>query len=164
MIQDFIKYGNILETFKSKLLAFLKMGITPERLALCIALGFAFGMIPALGTTTILCTLTAFLLRLNLAAILIVNYFVYPLQLALLLPFIRAGEWLFDTEPLDVSSQLIQRMMKEDLLKTVISLGTTILHALLVWLLIAPLIVALLYFILKPLMQKLRLDRITAGP
>jgi len=152
-----------LDTFKKKLLAFLKMGITPERLALCIALGFAFGMIPALGTTTILCALTAFILRLNLAAILVVNYFVYPIQLALLLPFIRAGEWLFGTEPLDLSSQLIQRMMKEDLLDTIISLRPTILHALLAWLLIAPIVVALIYFILRPLLRKLRLERLTEG-
>ena len=152
-----------MDTFKKKLLAFLKMGITPERLALCIALGFAFGMIPALGTTTILCALTAFILRLNLAAILVVNYFVYPIQLALLLPFIRAGEWLFGTEPLDLSSQLIQRMMKEDLLDTIISLRPTILHALLVWLLVAPIVVTMLYFILRPLLRKLRQEWLALG-
>ena len=102
-----------MDAFRKKLIAFLKMGITPEKLALCIALGFTFGMIPALGTTTILCALTAFILRLNLAAILVVNYFVYPIQLALLLPFIRAGEWLFGSGHLDLSAELIQRMMKE---------------------------------------------------
>jgi len=33
-------------------------------------------------------------LRLNLPAIQLVNLVVYPLQLALLVPFLRAGAWL----------------------------------------------------------------------
>jgi len=152
-----------LDTFKKKLIAFLKMGITPEKLALCIALGCAFGMVPAIGTTTILCALTAFILRLNLAAILIVNYFVYPVQLAMMLPFIRAGEWLFGMEPLELSAELIQRMMKEDLLNTVVSLGSTMMHALLAWLLIAPIVVAVIFFVMRPLLQRLGVDRIAIG-
>ncbi len=153
-----------MNTFKRKLIAFLKMGITPEKLALCIALGCAFGMIPVIGTTTILCTLTAFILRLNLAAILVVNYSVYPVQLALLLPFIRAGEWLFGSGHLDLSADLLQRMMKEDLLKTAVSLGSTMIHALLAWLLVAPIVVVSIFFIVRPLLRRLRLERLVTGP
>lgn len=152
-----------MSTFRKKLIAFLKMGITPEKLALCIALGCAFGMIPAIGTTTILCTLTAFILRLNLAAILVVNYFVYPIQLALLLPFIRAGEWLFGSEHLDLSAELIQLGMKEDLLKTVVSLGPTMIHALLAWFLIAPIVVISIFFVMRPLLRRLRVERLAVG-
>ena len=152
-----------MDSFRKKLIAFLKMGITPEKLALCIALGCAFGMIPAIGTTTILCALTAFILRLNLAAILAVNYFVYPIQLALLLPFIRAGEWLFGSKQLDLSADLIQRMMKDNLLQTAVSLGPTMIHALLAWLLIAPAIVAAIYFLMRPLLRRLRVERFAAG-
>lgn len=149
-----------MDTFRKKLIAFLKMGITPEKLALCIALGCVFGMIPAIGTTTILCTLTALIFRLNLAAILIVNYFVYPIQLVLLLPFIRAGEWLFGSEPLDLSAELIQRMMKEDLLNTVVSLSSTIIHALFVWLLVAPIVVVSIFLIMRLLLRRLWLERL----
>jgi uncharacterized protein (DUF2062 family) len=153
-----------LETAKKKLLAFFKMGMTPERLALCIGLGIAFGLVPALGTTTLLCTLAAFLFRLNLPAIQLVNYFVYPLQLALLIPFIRAGEWLFGTEgSLNLSLESIQRMMKADLWETVISLWSTTMRAVMVWLLIAPVIVALVYLSMTPLLKKLKPEQFTAA-
>jgi uncharacterized protein (DUF2062 family) len=152
-----------LETAKKKLLSFLKMGMTPERLALCIGLGIALGLVPALGTTTLLCTLAAFLFRLNLPAIQLVNYFVYPLQLVLLIPFIRAGEWLFGVESLNLSLESIQRMMKADLWKTVISLWSTTMRAVMVWLLIAPVIVALVYLAMTPVLKRLKPERLTAS-
>ena len=139
------------------------MGITPERLAFCIALGIAVGIIPALGITTLLCTLAAILLRLNLAAILAVNYFVHPFQIALLIPFIRAGEWLFGSRPLELSFKQIQKMFETDLLETVIGLWATTMRAIAVWLLVAPVVVAVVYSILRPLLRKLNLERITAG-
>jgi uncharacterized protein (DUF2062 family) len=150
-----------LGTAKNKLIAFLKMGITPERLALSIALGVALGLVPALGIPTLLCTLAAFLFRLNLPAIQLVNYFVYPLQIALLIPFIRAGEWLFGVESLHLSFELIRRMMKADLWGTVIGLWGATMRAVVVWLLIAPVVVALVYFSMTPLLKKLKPVRLT---
>ena len=150
-------------TAKSKLIAFLKMGSTPERLALSIALGIALGLVPALGIPTLLCTLAAFLFRLNLPAIQLVNYFVYPLQLVLLIPFIRAGERLFGAESLNVSLESIQRMMKADLWETVIRLWATTMRAVTVWLLIAPLIVALVYIAMTPILKKLKPERVSAA-
>jgi uncharacterized protein (DUF2062 family) len=154
---------NGLATAKNKLIEFLKMGMTPERLALCIGLGIALGLAPALGTTTLLCTLAAFLFRLNLPAIQLANLFVYPIQLALLIPFIRAGEWLFGVKSQNLSLELIQRMMKADLWETVIGLWSATMRAVMAWLLIAPVIVALVYFVMTLLLKKLRLERLTAA-
>ena len=136
------------------------MGMTPEQLALSIGLGVALGMVPALGMATLLCTMTALLFRLNLPAIQLTNILVYPLQLALLIPFLHAGEWLFGSESLNLSVDFIQRMMKENLWKTVINLWTATMRAVVVWLLIAPVVVALVYLILTPILRKLRLDRL----
>jgi uncharacterized protein (DUF2062 family) len=157
----FNKKVGALRNTKNKLLAFLTMGITPERLAFSIALGIALGLVPALGTTTLLCTLAAFLFRLNLTAILLMNYFVYPLQLALLIPFIRAGEWLFGAKHLDLSLELIQNMLKADLWKTVFGLWAATMRAVTVWLLIAPLVVLLIYLLLTPFLRRLKPARLT---
>ncbi|MBN1567676.1 MAG: DUF2062 domain-containing protein [Acidobacteria bacterium] len=146
---------------KEKLLAFMTMGITPERLALCIALGITLGLVPALGTTTLLCTLTAFVFRLNLAAILLVNYFVYPLQLAMLVPFMRAGEKLFGAKPLELSVELIQSMLKTDLWGAVFGLWKATMHAVTAWILIAPILIALLYIIVMPLLKRLSPKRLS---
>ena len=135
--------GNLLESASKKLLAFLTTGLTPERLAFCIALGIVLGTVPALGTTTLLCTLAAFLFRLNLPAIQLANFVAYPLQLALLLPLIRAGEWLFGAKPLDLSLGLIRRMMEADFPATAIHLWMATMRALLVWVLLAPLAMGL---------------------
>src|SRR5580658_7047125 len=76
----------------------LKQGVTPEKIALTVALGISLGVIPMLGTTTMLCTLAAVSLRLNLPGILLINGVVYPLQLLLVVPFLRAGAWIFRVE------------------------------------------------------------------
>src|SRR4029077_19367671 len=47
----------------------LAQGVTPEKMALSLALGVALGVFPVLGTTTALCALVALLWRLNLPAI-----------------------------------------------------------------------------------------------
>src|SRR5579863_6612431 len=76
----------------------LKQGVTPEKIALTIALGLTLGVTPVIGSTTMLCTLAAVTLRLNLPAIMLVNGAVYPLQLTLLIPFLRAGAWIFHAD------------------------------------------------------------------
>ena len=152
-----------MEKTKKKLIEFLSIGITPERLAFCIALGIALGIVPALGTTTMLCAIAALLFRLNLAAIQLVNYFVYPLQLALLIPFIRVGEWLFDVDSLGLSLELIRRMMEEDLWKTVITLWETTFRALIAWMLIAPFVIGCVYVVLRPILRKLKPERLAVS-
>lgn len=73
----------------------LKQGVTPDALALSCALGAALGVVPILGITTLLCFLAAYFFKLNQPAIQTVNYFVYPLQFALLPVFVRLGESAF---------------------------------------------------------------------
>lgn len=75
------------------------MGVSPQRLALTLALGFAIGCLPVVGITTALCALVAVALRLNFPAIQVANYAAMPLQLALLVPFVRMGRWMFEKGP-----------------------------------------------------------------
>jgi uncharacterized protein (DUF2062 family) len=58
----------------------LRQGVSPEKIALSVALGVTLGVFPLLGSTTALCALAAFTMQLNLAAIQLVNYFVYPFR------------------------------------------------------------------------------------
>jgi uncharacterized protein (DUF2062 family) len=73
--------------------------MAPETIALSVALGLVLGVFPVFGCPTILCALAAFALVLNLPAIQAVNYLAYPLQLALLVPFIRLGGGIFRFAP-----------------------------------------------------------------
>ena len=69
----------------------LKEGMSTKKITLCITLGITLGIFPVVGMTTVLCTLAALVFRLNLPAIQVVNYMMYPVQLALLVPFYGAG-------------------------------------------------------------------------
>jgi uncharacterized protein (DUF2062 family) len=76
----------------------LSQGVSPRRLALTLALGFAIGCIPVIGIPTLLCATIALALGLNQPAIQVANYAAMPLQLALIVPFMRMGRWLVSAE------------------------------------------------------------------
>jgi uncharacterized protein (DUF2062 family) len=132
----------------------LRQGVTPEKMALSLALGAALGVFPVLGTTTALCALAAFIWRLNLPAIQIVNYFVYPLQIALLLPFFRMGEKLFGAPHLPLSVAQITAMVHASFWGTTRFLWTTVWHAAVAWSLVAPLFIAVAFVVLVPLLRR----------
>ena len=80
---------------KRQIEGWLLQGISPRRLALTLALGFAIGCIPVVGVPTLLCAALALALNLNLPAIQAANYLAMPLQVLLILPFMRLGGWMF---------------------------------------------------------------------
>jgi len=136
------------------ILELLRQGVTPEKMAMSLALGVALGVFPVLGTTTALCALAALILRLNLPAIQIVNYFVYPLQIALLIPFFRMGEKLFSAPHLPLSIAQILAMAQANFWGATQFLWTTIWHSIVAWSLIASIFVALAYVVLVPLLRR----------
>lgn len=136
------------------LLELLRQGATPEKLALSVALGFVFGLLPAIGWNTAMCAIVAFMWKLNLPAIQLVNYSLYPLQLALLLPFFRLGERVFRAPHLPVSIPQIYAMVHSDLWGAVRLLWSTTWHAVAVWALLAPLVSASIYFALVPAFRR----------
>jgi len=88
-----------LNTMRRRSAEWLRQGISPRRLALTLALGFAIGCIPVVGVPTALCAVLAFSLKLNLPVIQAANYLVMPLQLILIAPFIRMGHWMVAAGP-----------------------------------------------------------------
>ena len=136
------------------MLTLLQQGVSPEKLALSIALGAVVAVNPALGWSTILCLLLALALRLNLPAIQLTNYFCYPLQIALLLPFFRLGEKLFSAPHLPISVAQIYSMAHAGLWPAIKFLWSTTWHALIVWALAAPLLTLLIYILLLPVFRR----------
>jgi uncharacterized protein (DUF2062 family) len=135
------------------ILDLLKQGVTPEKIALSVAIGAAIGVFPAIGTTTTICAVLAFALGLNLPAIQLVNYLMYPAQIALLLPFFRFGEKLFRAPHVPISAAQIHAMVHESPWNTIKFLWTATWHAMVAWCLIAPVLVAALYATLTPLLR-----------
>lgn len=79
------------------ILALLRMGATPERLAWSLAVGVVVGVNPLLGSTTLLALGVAAAFRLNFAASQLGNHAMYPVELAMFPVFVKLGSVLFRT-------------------------------------------------------------------
>jgi len=134
----------------------LRQGITPEKIALSIALGAVLGVFPVLGSTTILCAAAAFALRLNLPAIQIVNFLIYPLQLILFLPFLQAGSRITGSAAVTLSMKEVFGMIHSDPWSLIKMLWTASLGAMAIWVVMSPLVIAAVYFTLAPALRRLR--------
>ena len=133
----------------------LKEGMSLKKIALCIALGTVLGIFPILGTTTLLCTVAAVFLRLNLPAIQAINYMVYPLQLVMLAPFYNAGNWLFKQQSLPLINADLIGLLQNDFWGSITHLWDSTLYAILTWLVISPLLILMLYSASKPVIRAL---------
>lgn len=131
----------VIQSIGPKISGWLRQGISPRKLALTLALGFAIGCIPVLGLPTLLCAALALALRLNLPAIQAANYLAMPLQLVLIVPFVRLGELLFASSGTTLVPAGPFQLEPYSLLA---HFGALAGHALLAWLLVAGPAVALM--------------------
>ena len=143
--------------------ALIKQGMSPEKISLGMAWGIVLGIFPVLGFTTILCGLAALIFRLNLPAIQLVNFLVYPLQLVLLIPFFHLGDLLFQVEPLPLSAQELLTLLQADVWGTIRAFWNTTLRAIVAWLLVSLPIFLLLHFTLVRLIKTFGFTKITAN-
>lgn len=156
-MQRYIESSFLGKKILQPVLGFLKAGVSPGQLAVAFSLGMVVGIIPLLGSTTLICTILAFSLRLNMPVLQLANYCVFPLQLLLFIPFFQMGGYLFDSSQVPVSVTQISEMFQADFLGAIQQFWFANLQALLVWLLLAVPLYLLLYFILLPLFKRIAL-------
>jgi uncharacterized protein (DUF2062 family) len=135
---------------------FLTQGLSSQKLALSLAFGITLSTFPVLGVTTILCTLAALTLRLNMPVIQFANYLAYPLQILLLVPYYHIGGLLFNVQR-NIDFDTLRHMLPGSTQKEMITmLLESTFYAIGAWLLISPLVLALLYTSLKPVLVRLK--------
>ena len=135
-------------------------GFTPQKIALTIALGLNLGLFPILGATTALCAIAGLWLKLNQPVIQLLNWLASPLQLAMILVFVRIGEWLVRAQPVSFSIPELFRKFHESPVKFMQEFGLTGLHGIIAWLVIAPFLTALIYLlVLTPLKRLAQIKR-----
>ena len=145
------------------LLAVLTQGVTPRRLAACVALGAVIGTFPVIGTTTALCAAIAVAFRLNPVAIQAANYAVYPLQIALFIPFMRLGERVTGAEHLPLTSSAVVAAFMSGFGHAFRTLSTALVHATLGWTLCAVPATLALYAVARPVIARVASRRAAAG-
>jgi len=141
-------------------MAQLRQGITPQKIALTIALGLVVGVFPILGTTTVLCLLIGVLLRLNQPVIQLASWLAWPVQMPAIYFFVRAGEWLTRTPPASFSVSAMLAAFKASPLRFLQQFGMMGLRAALAWALIAPPLAALLYLLTLPPLRRMAAGRL----
>jgi uncharacterized protein (DUF2062 family) len=134
----------------------LRQGLTVEKIALGLSVGVVIGIFPVIGITTVLCAIAAIVLRLNLPAMQVVNYLVYPLQIVLLIPFFHFGALLFGVAPPPWSASDLMAMFRDDFWGAIRQLWDITMRAIVGWSLICVPMMAAMYYTLKPLLKRIK--------
>lgn len=132
----------------------LTQGISADKIALSIAIGLIVGIFPVMGTTTLLCTGAALALRLNMVAVHTIHYAMTPVQILLIIPFVRVGEHITGAPPQPLSISSGMALIAQGAWHAVVTLWSAIVHAVIGWIAIGPLAMAICYFALRPLLHR----------
>lgn len=132
----------------------LTQGITPDKIALTLAVGSALALFPILGTTTLLCLAAGVLLRLNQPIIQMVNALCTPFHLPVIYFLVRFGNWLFAAPNEHLGIRMMNHMLWEDPREFFEKFGVSALHAIAVWAIIAPFWTVSLYLLALPVLRE----------
>lgn len=133
----------------------MKQGATPEMAAWSLGLGTGFSLCPLPGVPTLLCTVVPLKFRLNLPLMQAVNYLGTVPRLMLIIPYIRAGEFLCGADPISLSITRIQASLRDDFWGSMYFLGEAMWHASVSWMVSLPLLSFVLYLALLPWLRRL---------
>jgi uncharacterized protein (DUF2062 family) len=140
---------------RDPLVAQLTQGITPEKIALTLAVGSAFALFPVIGTTTLLCFLVAIGLRLNQPIVQLINQALWPVHIPAIFGCVRLGEALFGAPRVHLSIRRMHDLLWSDPTLFFHQFGLTVLYAVVAWAVLAPFYIAAVYYIAVPLMREI---------
>ncbi|MFC2135514.1 DUF2062 domain-containing protein [Bacteroidota bacterium] len=135
----------------------LMQGSSPKAIAFGLAAALVLGLFPVIGSTTILITLFALVFRLNLPLMQLVNYTIFPLQIIVIVPLMKLGEIIFGFEKLSYTASEIAALVSEDMLNAIELLWNVTMQAIGAWLIVAPLIALTFFYLLFPVIKKMKM-------
>lgn len=143
----------------------LTLGVTADQLAMTLAVATTTALFPLLGATTALTLGAGLALRLNQVLLHTVNQLLGPVQLVLILVYVRAGEWLWGAPADHFSVADVVRTFHErgisDFLRR---FGWAGAHAVTAWAVSAPLVMLVVYLLVRaPLARMTHLVRPTGA-
>ena len=142
---------------RDPIVAQLTQGITPEKIALTVAVGSAFALFPVLGTTTLLCFLIAWALRLNQPIVQLINQALWPAHFPSIFGCIWVGEAIFGAPHVHINIRYLRKMSEiiwDDPTLFFHQFGLTVMYAVVAWAIIAPFYIAAVYYIALPITRE----------
>jgi uncharacterized protein (DUF2062 family) len=152
---------------RDPIVAQLTQGITPEKIALTIAVGSALALFPMLGVTTLLCFVAGIVLGLNQPIIQAVNYLCFPAHFAAIYTCWLWGDRLFGTTnstlPVRKTAELMWRLLWDDPTQLLGRFGGILAHGAMVWALVAPFWVVGMYYGFRSVLREMARVRAEAA-
>lgn len=137
-------------------IALLTQGVTAEKIAQTLAVGTVCSLFPFLGTTTLLNLGVGLWLRMNQPIMQSLNYLLTPVHLVMIVVYVRIGEWVWRAgEDRFTVGEMVRVFRDETFVAFLNRFGLAGWHAFTAWLITAPLVFALVYFPLRPLLHRL---------
>lgn len=133
----------------------LKQGLSARGLAWSLCLALACATCPVIGATTLLCIAAGAAFRLNHPVMQVVNYLSYPIQIALLVPFWRLGEWIFRASRMDLDLAHILALLKADPRGALHFYWAEVWHGAVAWALVALPLACLMALALTPFFRRM---------
>jgi hypothetical protein len=140
---------------RDPLMAELRQGATPEAVAAAVAVSFAIAIVPVIGVTTLGCVVAGRVFRLNHVVMQLVNHLSYPLQILLIVPFVRLGENLTGAAHVALSPSAIVEEFNRSFAGFVAKFWMAYVHGVLGWVVAALPACWLLHFVLRASFRKL---------
>jgi uncharacterized protein (DUF2062 family) len=138
------------------LVALLTQGVTPDRLAATLAVGSVCSLFPFLGATSALNLGVGLWLRMNQPVLQGLNQLLGPVQVAMILVYVRIGERIWRAPEADRFSlgEMMRAFGELPFTGFLQRFGQAGVHAFTAWALTAPLLLAAIYLPLRPIFRR----------
>lgn len=141
-------------TLKDKVTALFKQGLSPMLLSQSIIASGALSIIPILGVSTFILTALSIKKKLNLPIMIAISYLMWPIQILLIIPFIRMGEFIFSVPSTNHTAEEIINSFQNNFFQTLSHLSFELLCGLGGWLLTVVPVSIGTYLVLLLLMKR----------
>jgi len=142
----------------------LTQGLGPAALARTLAVSTVCSLLPVLGATSLLNLGAGALFRLNHPVMQILNQLLGPVQLLLVYPYVKAGEWLWGAQAGErfAISEVLDLFARLPIGEFLARFGMAGLHAVSAWAISAPLLYWLVYYPSRGLLLRMAAARADA--
>jgi uncharacterized protein (DUF2062 family) len=147
-----MRFRNLDQKFKG----LLQQGLAPKELAFSISVALLIGVFPIYGTTTVLLAFFALRLKLNLPIMIAISYILTPVQILLIIPFARVGEFLFGYHTLGMDIESLQRAFSDGILTAFSQYSGRLILAVGGWAIVSIPLAVVVYIVLFQVFKGLR--------
>lgn len=133
----------------------LKQGTSPDKLGWTIGTGVSVGIFPVFGIRGWICLFAGVFFKLNQPLLHTFKGLMYPVHLALIIPFIQMGQWIYGQPSLEISLDALKNEVEKGIWPFWQEFGWVVLRAATAWLLVAPLLLVIVKWLVAPALRGL---------